>query len=81
VLKLTPRSEVFSPAFYKVVKAGHMQPRKTLLNNIGSTFRKERAEVYAVMRQNGLLETVRGFELNEAQWVAFSESIMKLGWV
>ena len=81
VLKLTPRNEVFSEGFYKVVKAGHMQPRKTLLNNIGSTFRKERAEVFEVLRINGLFETSRGFELTEAQWVDLSESIIKLGWV
>ena len=81
VLKLTPRNDVFPDAFYKVVKAGHMQPRKTLLNNLGSTFRKERAEVYEVMKAEGLLETARGFELNETQWVTLSESIMKLGWV
>jgi 16S rRNA (adenine1518-N6/adenine1519-N6)-dimethyltransferase len=81
VLKLTPRNDVFPDGFYKVVKAGHMQPRKTLLNNLGSTFRKERSEVYEVMKQEKLLETVRGFELNEAQWVTLSESIMKLGWV
>ena len=80
VLKLTPRSDVFSDAFYKVVKAGHMQPRKTLLNNLGSTFRKERAEVFEVLKGNRVLETARGFELDEAKWVELSESIMKLGW-
>ena len=81
VLKLTPRSEIFPEGFTKVVKAGHMQPRKTLLNNLGSTFRKERAEVYEVLKGNGLFETARGFELTEAQWIALTESIMKLGWV
>lgn len=81
VLKLTPRNETFTDAFYKVVKAGHMQPRKTLLNNIGSTFRKERAEVFDVLKSVGILETARGFELDEAKWVELSESIMKLGWV
>ena len=80
VLKLTPRDDVFPDGFAKIVKAGHMQPRKTLLNNLGSTFRKERAEVYEVMKGEKLLETVRGFELTEAQWVSLTESIMKLGW-
>ena len=80
VLKLTPRAEVFPDGFAKVVKAGHMQPRKTLLNNLGSTFRKERGEVFEVLKQNGLFETARGFELTETQWVALTESIMKLGW-
>ena len=81
VLKLTPRNEVFTDAFYKVVKAGHMQPRKTLLNNIGSTFRKERQEVFEALKSVGILETARGFELDEAKWVELSESIIKLGWV
>ena len=80
VLKLTPRDDVFPDGFAKIVKAGHMQPRKTLLNNLGSTFRKERAEVYEVMKGEKLLETVRGFELTEAPWVSLTESIMKLGW-
>jgi len=80
VLKLTARNDVFPEGFAKVVKAGHMQPRKTLLNNLGSTFRKDRAEVYEVMKGQKLLETVRGFELTEAQWVSLTESIMKLGW-
>ena len=81
VLKLTPRSEIFPEGFTKVVKSGHMQPRKTLLNNLGSTFRKERAEVYELLKGNGLFETARGFELTETQWVSLTESIMKLGWV
>jgi 16S rRNA (adenine1518-N6/adenine1519-N6)-dimethyltransferase len=81
VLKLTPRSDIFPEGFAKVVKAGHMQPRKTLLNNLGSTFRKERNEVFNVLKGQNILETARGFELTEAQWVDLTESIKKIGWV
>lgn len=80
VLKLTPRSDVFPENFSKVVKAGFMQPRKTLLNNLAATFREERANVLSLLTEHDIIETARAFELVEAQWVVLSESIMKLGW-
>jgi 16S rRNA (adenine1518-N6/adenine1519-N6)-dimethyltransferase len=80
VLKLVPRLDEFPGGFTKVVKAGFMQPRKTLSNNLGSTFRQDRATVMPVLEELGFKETVRAFELTESQWLELSKSIMKLGW-
>lgn len=80
VLKLVPRSDVFPDGFSKVVRAGFMQPRKTLLNNLCATFRLERSEMLAAMESVGLVETSRAFEIEEADWIRLSESMMKLGW-
>lgn len=80
VLKLVPRSDEFPAGFAKVVKAGFMQPRKTLSNNLGSTFRQERAVIMPVLEELGLKDTARAFELTESQWIDLSKSIMKLGW-
>lgn len=80
VLKLTPRNEDFPEGYRKVVRAGFMQPRKTLLNNLGATFRQERGAVLPIIQEVGLTETARAFELDEPQWISLAESIMKLGW-
>jgi len=80
VLKLVPRLEEFPEGYAKIVKAGFMQPRKTLMNNLGATFRQERSTVLPVLQENDLPETARAFELTEAQWIDITASIMKLGW-
>lgn len=80
VLKFVPRADEFPEAFPKVVKAGFMQPRKTLLNNLGATFRQDRSAVAAVLAEHDFPETARAFELTESQWIDLATSIMKLGW-
>jgi 16S rRNA (adenine1518-N6/adenine1519-N6)-dimethyltransferase len=81
VLKLIPRLEEVTSAFKKTVRAGFTQPRKTLINNFGATFRKERAEIAELVTGLGFEESVRAFELTEVEWRSVVEKTVALGWV
>jgi 16S rRNA (adenine1518-N6/adenine1519-N6)-dimethyltransferase len=80
VLKMIPRQIELPSAFEKVVRAGHSQPRKTLINCLAATFRQDRPVVQAAVEEAGLTENARGFELTEAQWVKLSEVIEGQPW-
>jgi len=81
VLKLIPRQAELPRSFERVVRAGHSQPRKTLINCLAATFRQERSVVQEVIAQAGLTENTRGFELDEVQWVKLSEVIEQQAWI
>ncbi len=80
VLKLIPRQVELPKTFERVVRAGHSQPRKTLINCLAATFRQERAAIQSATEQADLDENARGFELTEAQWVKLSEVIERQPW-
>jgi len=75
VLEFIPRHEEFSEAFYKIVKAGCSQPRKTLANNLSNTLRLDRAEATAQIESIGLIPTIRANELTEANWLALEQAM------
>lgn len=81
VLKLIPRQAELPSSFERVVRAGHSQPRKTLINCLAATFRQERTVVQEVISEAGLTENTRGFELDEVQWVKLSEVIEQQAWI
>lgn len=81
VLKLIPRQAELPRSFERVVRAGHSQPRKTLINCLAATFRQERTVVQEVIAEAGLTENTRGFELDEVQWVKLSEVIEQQAWI
>lgn len=80
VLLFEPRNDTFPALFPKVVKAGCSQPRKTLINNLGATFRLPRADVAAVTRAVSLSELARGCDLTETQWIALATHAEVAGW-
>ena len=75
VLEFTPRFDEFSDQFFKIVKAGCSQPRKTLANNLTNTLRLDRVEVTAQIESIGLIPTIRGNELTEADWLALEKAM------
>ncbi len=81
VLKLIPRYVELPTAFERVVRAGHSQPRKTLINCLAATFRQDRPVIQQATEQAGLTENSRGFELTEGQWVKLSEVIERQSWI
>lgn len=80
VLRMIPRQVQLPSSFEKVVRAGHSQPRKTLINCLAATFRQDRPVIQAAAEEAGLTENARGFELTEAQWVKLSEVIEGQPW-
>jgi 16S rRNA (adenine1518-N6/adenine1519-N6)-dimethyltransferase len=80
VLLFKPRLDTFPSLFPKVVKAGCSQPRKTLINNLGATFRLPRADVAAVTGACDLSELARGCDLTEEQWIALAKQAESAGW-
>lgn len=61
-------------AYFKLVRIGFTQPRKTLTNNLGSAYGgKER--VLAALLQIGLTDKARPQELTLDQWAALSRAL------
>lgn len=81
VLKLVPRQVELPSSFEKVVRAGHSQPRKTLLNCLSATFRQPREEALTAIQEASLTENARGFELTEENWVKLSEIVELRQWI
>jgi 16S rRNA (adenine1518-N6/adenine1519-N6)-dimethyltransferase len=73
VLELTFREQpLFTGAdtrvFFRVVKAGFAQRRKTLLNSLSGGLQLDRAETEALLQQANIIPTVRAQALNVQQW-------------
>jgi 16S rRNA (adenine1518-N6/adenine1519-N6)-dimethyltransferase len=81
VLKLVPRHDEFPSEFYKVVRAGFGQPRKTLINNLSATWRREKSDVIRLVQESGLTEDSRAFEMDEAQWLRLTAQAKADGFV
>ncbi len=75
VLVFTPRPDAFDPAFFRLVRAGFTQPRKTLANNLSASLRRPREELLDIFSSLALPDTVRAQELTEAQWVALEHAL------
>lgn len=73
VLELTFREQplftgVDTRVFFRVVKAGFAQRRKTLLNSLSGGLQLDRAETEALLQQANIIPTVRAQALNVQQW-------------
>lgn len=73
VLELTFRQQPLFPdvdtrTFFRVVKAGFAQRRKTLLNSLSGGLQLDRAATEALLAQAGILPTVRAQALSLDQW-------------
>ena len=64
--------------FFKVVKAGFSQRRKTIANSLSSMLGADKEHVYTVLLELGLPETSRIEALDMEQLTAFSVGLMKL---
>ncbi len=64
--------------FFKVVKAGFSQRRKTIANSLSSMLGADKEHVYTMLRELGLPETSRIEALDMEQLKAFSVGLMKL---
>ena len=64
--------------FFKVVKAGFSQRRKTIANSLSSMLGADKEQVYTVLRDLGLSETSRIEALDMEQLTDFSVGLMKL---
>ena len=74
VLEFTPLSSV--PALestLKAVKAGFVQPRKTLFNNLAKAFTKEAAR--GAIEAEGLPHNVRPHQVTNEQWIALASRL------
>ena len=72
--RLDEESERF---FFKVVKAGFEQRRKTLANSLASIMGIPKDKVYASLKDMGLSETARIEQLDMEQLIDFSARLMK----
>ena len=72
--RLDEESERF---FFKVVKAGFEQRRKTLANSLASIMGIPKEKVYSSLKEMGLPETARIEQLDMEQLIDFSARLMK----
>lgn len=70
--RLDPDGERF---FFRVVKAGFSQRRKTLANTLSSQLGTSKETVYSILRDVGLPESVRIESINMQQLIEFSEKL------
>ena len=72
--RLDEESERF---FFRVVKAGFSQRRKTLANSLSSVMGISKDTVYSALKAEGLPETARIEQLDMEQLIAVSDRLMK----
>lgn len=63
-----PVFDVDAKRFFRLVKAGFSQRRKTLLNSLGAGLRLSRSETEALIKRSGLEPRARAQELSLEQW-------------
>ena len=68
VLEFRPKTDRYSEDFFRLVRFGFAQPRKTLLNNLVAGYRVERAAAAEWIRTAELKETARPAELTLEEW-------------
>ena len=80
VIRLIPHrvfSEKSDQELFKVAKAGFIARRKTLANNLSSSFRIPRKEIEAMLIDQGLDSRIRAQELSVEDWIALAGRIEK----
>ncbi|OGD63573.1 ribosomal RNA small subunit methyltransferase A [Candidatus Berkelbacteria bacterium RIFOXYA2_FULL_43_10] len=64
--------------FFKIVRAGFMARRKTLLNNLKTGTELQRDEILDIMKRIGLKENARAQELSINKWGQICQEIQKI---
>lgn len=72
VLEFRPLPVLRSDSFFKLVRKGFTQPRKTLVNNLVSGYGKTRVEALEILERAQLAELVRPQEMTLEQWEQLS---------
>jgi 16S rRNA (adenine1518-N6/adenine1519-N6)-dimethyltransferase len=79
ILKLTfrdqPLFDVDTKAFFRLVKAGFAQRRKTLLNSLSGGLQISREETEALISKAGLIPTVRAQNLSLDDWYSLYKAL------
>jgi 16S rRNA (adenine1518-N6/adenine1519-N6)-dimethyltransferase len=79
ILKLTfrdqPLFDVDTKAFFRLVKAGFAQRRKTLLNSLSGGLQLSREETEALISKAGLIPTVRAQNLSLDDWYSLYKAL------
>jgi len=77
IIKITPfetKKEVDAKAFFTVVKAGFLQPRKQLANNLSKALKINRERVNAWLLGNNIRSEQRAETLSVDEWIALTLS-------
>lgn len=77
IIKIIPHKELLSPSadlFFKVVKAGFLQPRKQLGNNLSKALKADREKVNAWLLHNNLSPLQRAETLTIEDWKALTRT-------
>lgn len=82
VLELTPRPMSVAiedeVGFFKLIRFGFAQPRKTLANNLLAGYRLDRGTATSVVELAGLGERARPQELDESEWVRVQRALAEV---
>ncbi len=68
VLKAKREEKEFTEKFFRVVRAGFSAKRKTLVNNLSSSLRLDKAFVKEILKQIGIYSNQRAQELSIEDW-------------
>jgi 16S rRNA (adenine1518-N6/adenine1519-N6)-dimethyltransferase len=63
-------TDVDTKQFFRIVKAGFSQRRKTVLNSLGAGLHLDRVQTAALLESAGIVPTVRAQQLSLDQWYA-----------
>jgi 16S rRNA (adenine1518-N6/adenine1519-N6)-dimethyltransferase len=75
VLKLVPKTADIDHKVLSLVRLGFTQPRKTLANNLGASFGKER--VQAAIERLGWSASIRPQQLANSQWLSLADDLLE----
>jgi len=76
VLVFTPRAVEYDDWYFRLIRFGFTQPRKTLANNLANGLHRSRDEIVEVLESMDLWEKTRAQEVTEAQWLQLSQTLV-----
>jgi 16S rRNA (adenine1518-N6/adenine1519-N6)-dimethyltransferase len=79
VIKITPQKKYDSDSskkFFRIVKAGFSSKRKTLLNNLSSSFHLSKNETEEKIKKSGIEPGCRAQELSVEDWKKLSQEFI-----
>lgn len=78
IIKITPKENptINSDLFFKIVKAGFVQPRKQLLNNFSTALNIEREKVESWLTKNNIAPNQRAETLSIQDWKNLTNSFV-----
>lgn len=68
-------SDIFEKDFFRTVKIGFAERRKTLVNNLSSGYRIDKKEASAIIKKVGLEQNIRAQELTISEWEALAKEV------